>query len=537
MKWHRLRGYLASDPKPYAGEDVGSAQRIGAVVWGLFVALVLILVPLNPPTEAFGIGGWVLAVPLIIAGIAAVFLFVARRVTSSSALLLVAYLTAAGLGVMQWLSGGVGAPYRGLLLLPLLFVSVTQPPRRLAAFMGFALLVLASPFVYDTWDLTKAESSGATLVIWCALAAGANVLLGGIRAQQRALQTEREAARKEARLDSLTSLYNRRAFDEFLTLEVKRADRLRAPLSVAMVDVENFKEINDRWGYADGDRSLREIATTLKMAIREPDLCFRWGGDEFALILTGTRADDTDPLAERLRKAVASSCRRPDGSPIQIRFAVAELSDRMAPEELVERAGLALAAGAGRAATTRRFAHTPIERPRAGGAPAENPASGSTAEPPAPALPLPDRNPVWSPVVIGALLIAAVAAAGILIVSGGSDDTNPVVGATITTPGNSATTSPAPAPAAPPAVQPTPPPAQKVEHCDPIFQGGAPYPVTSSALPGGPHPAGCEEAHAVVLAVLNNGASDVGDWHCVTRPVTGTLAICRSGRRVVFARV
>jgi diguanylate cyclase (GGDEF)-like protein len=534
MKWHRLRGYLASDPKPYAGEDVGSAQRIGAVVWGLLVALLLILVPLNPPTEAVaGIGGWVLVLALIVGGIAAVFLFVARRIASSSALLLVSYLTAGGLGVMQWLCGGVGAPYRGLVLLPLLFVAVTQPPRKLAAFMGFALLVLASPFVYDTWDLTRAESSGATLVIWCALAAGANVLLGGIRAQQRALQTEREAARQEARSDSLTSLYNRRAFDEFLTVEVKRADRLRTPLSVAMVDVENFKEINDRWGYADGDRCLRDVATTLKMAVREPDLCFRWGGDEFALILTGTRADDTDPLAERLRTAVASGCQRPDGSPIQIRFAVAELSDRMAPEELVERAGLALAAGAGRTATTRRFAHTPTERPRAGVAPAAKPTGRSTAEPPGPALPLGDRNPIWSPVVIGALLIAAVAAAAILGVSGGSDKTNTVVGATITAPSSSTPTSPAPAPAVPPKA----PPARKVKDCDPIFQGGAPYPVTSSSLPGGPDPADCDEAHELVLAVLNNGAADVGDWHCVSRPVTGTLAVCRAGRRVVFARV
>src|SRR6266496_1277899 len=195
MKWRSPLGYLASDPEPLGGEDVGYAQRIGTVVWGLLVALLLVLVPLNPPTQAVGIGGWVLGGALIGAGMAAVFLFAARRVASSSALLLVAYLTAAGLGVMQWLSGGVGAPFRGLLLLPLLFVSVTQPPRKLAAFMGFTLLVLGSPFVYDTWDLTKVESSGATFLIWCALAAGANVLMGGVRAQRRDLQTEREVAR------------------------------------------------------------------------------------------------------------------------------------------------------------------------------------------------------------------------------------------------------------------------------------------------------------------------------------------------------
>ena len=533
MKWRPPLGYFASDPEPHAGEDVGNARRIGAVVWGLLVALFVLLVPFNPPTEAVGTGGWVLGGALIVAGIAVIVLLVSGRIASSSALLLLSYLTAAGLGMMQWLSGGVGAPYRGLLLLPLLFVAVTQPSRKLAVFMGFALLVLASPFVYDTWDLSRAESSGATLVIWCALAAGANLLVGGLRAQQRALQTEREAARREARSDTLTSLYNRRAFDELLALEVKRADRLRIPLTVAMVDVENFKEINDRWGYADGDRCLREVAMSVKTAIREPDLCFRWGGDEFALILTGTRADDTDPLAERLRRAVASNCRRPDGSPIQIRFAAAELRDRMAPEELVEAAGLALAAATGRTATTRRFAPAPAERPRARVAAASMPAGQSTAEPPAPALPRRDPNTIWSPMVIGALFIAAVAAAAILIAGGGSGDKNAVV--VVTTPTIATPTLPAPAPA--PAAPPKAPPKRKVKHCDPIFGNGTPYPVVSSALPGGSRPADCEQAHALVLAVLNNGATRVGDWRCVSRLRIGTLAVCRSGPRVVFARV
>ena len=532
MKWRPALGYLARDPEPSAGEDVGNAQRIGTVLWGLLAAGVFVLVPLNPPMEG-GFGGWVLAGALIAAGIGAVFLIASRRITSTRGLLLVSYLTAAGLGVMQWVCGGVGAPYRGLLLLPLLFVSVTQPPRKLAAFMGFVLLVLASPFVYDNWDLARAESSGATFVIWCALAAGANVLMRGVSAQQRALQTEREVARREARLDSLTGLYNRRAFDELLAVEVKRADRLRVPLSVAMVDVENFKEVNDRWGYADGDRCLRDVATTMKVGLREPDLCFRWGGDEFALILTGTRAEDTDPLAERLRSEVASSCRRPDGSPIQIRFAAAELSDQMTPEQLVEMAGLALAAGAGRAATTRRFAPTPAERPRVGAAAVAEPAGPGTSEPPTPPpAPLRERNTVWSPVLIGVLLVAAVVAA-ILTVSGGGHHKDAVVGVTVTTPIRPTPTSPAPAPPASPPARP----ARKVKHCDPIFGNGAPYPVTSSALPGGPRPADCEEAHSLVLAVLNSGATKVGDWHCVSLPTRGTLAVCRSGRRVVFARV
>jgi diguanylate cyclase (GGDEF)-like protein len=109
-----------------------------------------------------------------------------------------------------------------------------------------------------------------------------------------------------------------------------------------MVDIENFKEVNDRWSYAEGDRCLREVAEALRENLRQPDLCFRWGGDEFALILTGTAAEETDPIAERLRAEVGSSCKRPDEAPLQIRFAVAELRNGMSARNLIETAGLAL---------------------------------------------------------------------------------------------------------------------------------------------------------------------------------------------------
>jgi diguanylate cyclase (GGDEF)-like protein len=113
---------------------------------------------------------------------------------------------------------------------------------------------------------------------------------------------------------------------------------------MGMVDIENFKEINDRWSYLEGDRALRDVATTVRNSLRDPDLCFRWGGDEFAVILSGTSAADATSLGERLRNEVGAACRRPDQEPIRVRFAVAELRDAMPIEELVEMAGLALTA-------------------------------------------------------------------------------------------------------------------------------------------------------------------------------------------------
>jgi diguanylate cyclase (GGDEF)-like protein len=340
----QIRGYFARRDDPYAGGDLANAQRIGTVIWGLLVLLALLLVPLNPPTDVVGAVGWILAALLIAAGVWAVYSMRSGRFASWGTLLLLSYETAIAIGVMQWLSGGQTAPYRGLLLLPVLFVAAIQPPRKIAPFMGLVLVVLAAPFIYDTWDAARAEGTAATYVIWCALAVGASLLMMGVRAQRLSLQAEGQEARTEARVDSLTGLRNRRAFDELLITEVARARRLDLPLSMAMVDIANFKEVNERWSYAEGDRCLSEVAKTVRDYLRQPDFCFRWGGDEFALILSGTPADETGPVAERLRAEVLRNCKRPDESPIRIRFAAVELRDGMSPSELTERAGLALTA-------------------------------------------------------------------------------------------------------------------------------------------------------------------------------------------------
>jgi diguanylate cyclase (GGDEF)-like protein len=340
-----IRGYFARRGDPFAGSNLGNARRIGVIIWALLIGLAALLVPLNPPDEAIGDAGWVLCVLLIAGGVTTVFQMEAGRFAGWDAMLLVSYGTAVSIGVIQWLSGGQTAPFRGLLLLPVLFVACTQPPRRIAPFMALVFVVLAAPFVYDSWDSTRAEAIGTNFIIWSALAVGASLLMTRVRAQRRSLQEEGQEARAEARIDSLTGLRNRRAFDELLSVEVSRARRHGLSLSMAMVDIENFKEVNDRWSYAEGDRCLRDVADALRVALREPDFCFRWGGDEFALILGGTPADDVAPLAERLREHVSATCQRPDGAPVSIRFAVAELGEGMSLRELTEMAGLALTAG------------------------------------------------------------------------------------------------------------------------------------------------------------------------------------------------
>jgi len=339
-----LRAYFARTPDPYAGGDLDNAQRIGTVLFGLQVLLILVLFPLSPPTHAIGTAGWLVALGVVGVGVLVTLGMHHRRFDSWSVLLGTCYGAVAALEVLQWLGGGIGAPYERAILLPFFFVAAIHPPRRIAAFLGFIALALVVPFLYDGWDAQAAGASLASLVIYIGLGFGVNVPMAAIRAQRLVHAADEAAAREEARLDALTGLHNRRAFNEALADEVKLARRLGIPLSVAMIDLVDFKQINDRWGPAEGDRCLRTVAEALGDSLRDPDQVFRWGGDEFALILTGTAAEDAGSMRDRLSSVVSSACARPDHEPIEIRFAVAEVQDDETPESVVEMAGLAMIA-------------------------------------------------------------------------------------------------------------------------------------------------------------------------------------------------
>jgi diguanylate cyclase (GGDEF)-like protein len=339
-----LRSYFARQEDPYAGGDIDNAQRIGSVLFGLQVVLVAALWPLSPPTHAIGNAGWIVGLGVVVAGAVVTYGMHGRRFASWNMLLIAAYGAVAALEVMQWLGGGVQAPYERVLLLPVFFVAAIQPPRKIAGFLGFVALALVVPFIYDGWDSQAAGASAASMVILAGLSLGVNVPMSAIRAQRLAHAKDEAEARAEARVDPLTGLHNRRAFDEALNDEVKLANRLGIPLSVAMIDIVNFKEINDQWSPAQGDRCLREVADALDSSLRDPDQVFRWGGDEFILILTGTAANDTGTLSDRLSLIVSSACTRPDSEPIRIRFAVAQLQENETPAEVVDMAGLAMTA-------------------------------------------------------------------------------------------------------------------------------------------------------------------------------------------------
>ena len=144
-----------------------------------------------------------------------------------------------------------------------------------------------------------------------------------------------------ARSDSLTGLANRRHLDEQLAVHVASAQRHHHELSVAVVDIDNFKTVNDTFGHGAGDTVLQEVARRLAASARIEDVVGRWGGEEFIVILPYCGVEAAAVVAERIREAVAGTPVRCDGGvtiPVTVSIGCTGGGDG----RLVERADAAL---------------------------------------------------------------------------------------------------------------------------------------------------------------------------------------------------
>ena len=130
-----------------------------------------------------------------------------------------------------------------------------------------------------------------------------------LRAKNSQLEREIEDKQKiEAKLkhlatiDSLTSIYNRRKFNEVLSYELRRDERYPGGLSLVICDLDNFKRINDTYGHITGDEVLKSFASMVKDLIRNSDTFARWGGEEFVLLLPETGFETAMQIAEKIRQ-------------------------------------------------------------------------------------------------------------------------------------------------------------------------------------------------------------------------------------------
>jgi diguanylate cyclase (GGDEF)-like protein len=199
-----------------------------------------------------------------------------------------------------------------------------------AAIVGGALLAVAALNVWMGASIGKPETSSVT----SALVGMSVVFLVGALGQQlmafedmtyelgetnRHLEEARNELQELVITDALTGTRNRRFFDQVIGRELQRHKRYRTPLSIVFIDIDRFKAINDTLGHETGDRVLREVAGFLLRNIREADYVFRWGGDEFLVLITCNEAEAvhratelqamfaTSPSLERLPPGVGLS--------------------------------------------------------------------------------------------------------------------------------------------------------------------------------------------------------------------------------------
>ena len=315
----------------YRDADLGMVRRIGGGALAVITLMAVALLPVSPPTAyASAPVGWAAAAIVVAACAGAtVLLLSGSPLVSIEATVALAIGALLAIGVLDTLASPQ-APYDKLVVLVLVWASATHTLRR--------VLCLAAA----GWAPDAAAEALVQIVVWQAIGGLALLHTAGTRAMRARLRREGSHARALARVDQLTGLGNRRAFDEMATVEVARSARTGRSLSLVVADLDAFKAINDEHGHLAGDDCLRQVAAVVRSAVRRPDSCFRWGGDEFALLLPETDLDAAEAVAERLAAAVEETCRAPGGCSITLGVGVAQHDGDETPEALLARADRAL---------------------------------------------------------------------------------------------------------------------------------------------------------------------------------------------------
>ncbi|MBN1944450.1 MAG: GGDEF domain-containing protein [Bradymonadales bacterium] len=144
-----------------------------------------------------------------------------------------------------------------------------------------------------------------------------------------------------ARTDPLTQLLNARFFFEAASAELTRSSRYHHPLTLAFVDLDNFKAVNDQLGHQRGDDLLRRVATVMRLSLRNSDLVARMGGDEFALLLLETPPDKAQAALERLIELIGAISEAPQGPKVTASIGAVVCHDTVGPlEDLIRRADI-----------------------------------------------------------------------------------------------------------------------------------------------------------------------------------------------------
>jgi len=171
-----------------------------------------------------------------------------------------------------------------------------------------------------------------------------NMLEQKVREQVNILRSkEQELVRKsrQAHYDQLTSIYNRHRFNELFAIEKDRTDRTHGVMSIIIIDIDDFKKVNDTYGHNVGDIVLKTFSQLITNKIRISDIFARWGGEEFVILLLDTDINGGYEVAEQIRKVIENYNFK-QVKKVTASFGVAEYEHKQSLEDLVKRCDKAL---------------------------------------------------------------------------------------------------------------------------------------------------------------------------------------------------
>jgi diguanylate cyclase (GGDEF)-like protein len=330
--WQLAVGAPSDDDVHERGER---RENLGALVL-LFIGALAALAVFAPLRDGVPVLGQLLALAGAAAAVEVGWQIVERRRGRILWLLVTKLaLFAAGIGAALWVCVSVPHPvaymrYTIVFLIYLLLIATSglrDEPRLplasgLAAMVSYGIVVSLIPDVVATSPPAKAEvlSRGFddTSVI------GHSAMLLCMTMMAAASARRGQALRRLSVHDGLTGLLNRRAFDERLAAEGKRVQRSGTGLSVAMIDIDLFKSLNDRHGHALGDEVLRWVGLLLKESFRTTDVVARYGGEEFAVVFVDSAEAGVLERLDALRRRIeGAELRRPgDGTAVRVSVSI-----------------------------------------------------------------------------------------------------------------------------------------------------------------------------------------------------------------------